>query len=169
MEALASVDWDTARLQLAPSLRSHALTTNAEAIWSALWQQAPPPEAAMLAEAGGLLVWRRQYTSRLRQVDTLSLHAKLRETAAKLLAETLPVLPEGKLKETPQDESKATYFGRRTAADGLLQWNRPAEELFNLVRAVTQPYPGAFCAVGEHKLIVWASEVVAGNEGQARV
>ena len=75
MEALASVDWDTARLQLAPSLRSHALTTNAEAIWSALWQQTPPPEAAMLAEAGGLLVWRRQYTSRLRQIDALELHA----------------------------------------------------------------------------------------------
>jgi len=34
------------------------------------------------------------------------------------------------------------------------------------VRAVTQPYPGAFCPVGEHKLIVWASKVQAGNEGQ---
>jgi UDP-4-amino-4-deoxy-L-arabinose formyltransferase/UDP-glucuronic acid dehydrogenase (UDP-4-keto-hexauronic acid decarboxylating) len=44
---------------------------------------------------------------------------------------------------------------------------KPAEELFNLVRAVTQPYPGAFCAVGEHKLIVWSAEVAKGNEGQA--
>ncbi|MCU1726840.1 DNA-binding domain-containing protein [Pseudomonas sp. 7P_10.2_Bac1] len=75
MEALASVDWDTAYLQLTPSLRCHALTTNAEAIWSALWQQTPLPEASMLDEAGGLLVWRRQFTSRLRQVDALELHA----------------------------------------------------------------------------------------------
>jgi len=58
-------------------------------------------------------------------------------------------------------------FGRRTPADGKLVWKKPAEELFNLVRAVTQPYPGAFCAVGEHKLIVWSAEVAKGNEGQA--
>ena len=29
----------------------------------------------MLAEAGGLLVWRRQFTSRLRQVDAVELQA----------------------------------------------------------------------------------------------
>ncbi|TFY85088.1 DUF2063 domain-containing protein [Pseudomonas nabeulensis] len=76
-EALANVDWDTAVLQLTPSLRCRALTTNAEAIWSALWQDAEAPEAAMLAEAGGLLVWRRQFTSRLRQVDALELQTLL--------------------------------------------------------------------------------------------
>ncbi|NWC95851.1 MULTISPECIES: DNA-binding domain-containing protein [unclassified Pseudomonas] len=75
MEVLEAVDWDTARLQLTPSLRCHGLTTNAEAIWSALWQQTPAPEAVMLAEAGGLLVWRRQFTSRLRQVDALEFQA----------------------------------------------------------------------------------------------
>lgn len=75
LEALASVDWDTASLQLTPSLRCHELTTNAEAIWCALWQQTPVPEATMLAEAGGLLVWRRQFISRLRQVDALEFQA----------------------------------------------------------------------------------------------
>lgn len=75
LDALAQVDWDTAVLRFAPSLRCHRLTTNAEAIWSALWQQAPLPEAVMLAQPGGLMVWRRQFTSRLRQVDALELEA----------------------------------------------------------------------------------------------
>lgn len=75
VDSLSSVDWDTAVLQLTPSLRCRTLTTNAEAIWSALWQEAPVPEAMMLAEAGGLLVWRRQFTSRLRQVSDLELQA----------------------------------------------------------------------------------------------
>lgn len=75
LEALAELDWDTAVLQLTPSLRCHGLTTNAEAIWSALWQEAPAPEAVMLAQAGGVLVWRRQFTSRLRQVEALELQA----------------------------------------------------------------------------------------------
>ncbi|AZE61159.1 MULTISPECIES: bifunctional UDP-4-amino-4-deoxy-L-arabinose formyltransferase/UDP-glucuronic acid oxidase ArnA [Pseudomonas fluorescens group] len=117
------------------------------------------------ADAGAILA---QQSVSIDRTDTgLSLHAKLRDAAATLLRDALPQLAQGKLAETAQDESQATYFGRRTAADGKLDWKQPAETLFNLVRAVTQPYPGAFCAVGEHKLIVWQAEVVKGNEGLA--
>ncbi|MFQ6590026.1 MULTISPECIES: bifunctional UDP-4-amino-4-deoxy-L-arabinose formyltransferase/UDP-glucuronic acid oxidase ArnA [Pseudomonas] len=117
------------------------------------------------ADAGAILAQQKVIIDR---TDTgLTLHAKLREAATNLLRDALPQLAQGKLAETAQDESQATYFGRRTAADGKLDWKKPAEELFNLVRAVTQPYPGAFCAVGEHKLIVWQAEVLKGNEGMA--
>ena len=117
------------------------------------------------ADAGAILA---QQTVAIERSDTgLSLHAKLRDAATALLRDALPQLAQGKLSEIAQDESKATYFGRRTAADGKLDWKQPAEQLFNLVRAVTQPYPGAFCAVGEHKLIVWQADVVKGNEGLA--
>lgn len=75
LEALATLEWDTAVLRLAPSLRCHALTTNADAIWSALWQAQPAPPAQMLEAAGGVLVWRRQFTSRLRQVDAMEFQA----------------------------------------------------------------------------------------------
>ncbi|NWC08523.1 bifunctional UDP-4-amino-4-deoxy-L-arabinose formyltransferase/UDP-glucuronic acid oxidase ArnA [Pseudomonas agarici] len=117
------------------------------------------------ADAGGILAQNRIAIERC---DTaLSLHSKLRDSAASLLRDVLPQLAQGELSETVQDESQASYFGRRTPADGKLVWSKPAEELFNLVRAVTQPYPGAFCAVGEHKLIVWAADVVKGDEGRA--
>ena len=117
------------------------------------------------ADAGAILA---QQKVMIERSDTgLSLHAKLRDAATSLLRDALPALAQGKLSETAQDESQASCFGRRTAADGKLEWNKPAEALFNLVRAVTQPYPGAFCAVGEHKLIVWQAEVVKGNEGLA--
>lgn len=117
------------------------------------------------ADAGAIVAQQRLAIERS---DTaLSLHGKLRIAAIDLLRDTLPAMLQGKITETPQDESKATVFGRRSAADGKLPWAKPAEQLFNLVRAVTQPYPGAFCAVGEHKLIVWSAEVVKGNDGQA--
>lgn len=96
----------------------------------------------------------------------LSLHGKLREAAGELLGRLLPAMLEGDFVEREQDESQASYFGRRTPADGLLDWRRPAGELHNLVRAVTQPYPGAFAPVGERKLIVWQSKVVPGNQGR---
>lgn len=71
LDALATVDWDNASLRFTPSLRVHVMTTNVEAIWSALCEDRTPPESEMLAEAGGLLVWRRQFTSRLREIDGL--------------------------------------------------------------------------------------------------
>ncbi|OPB03756.1 bifunctional UDP-4-amino-4-deoxy-L-arabinose formyltransferase/UDP-glucuronic acid oxidase ArnA [Pseudomonas synxantha] len=117
------------------------------------------------ADAGAILAQQKVSIDR---TDTgLSLHAKLRDAATALLRDALPQLALGKLTETAQDENQATYFGRRTAADGKLDWKKPAEQLVNLVRAVTQPYPGAFCAVGEHKLIVWQADVVKGNDGLA--
>jgi UDP-4-amino-4-deoxy-L-arabinose formyltransferase/UDP-glucuronic acid dehydrogenase (UDP-4-keto-hexauronic acid decarboxylating) len=117
------------------------------------------------ADAGAIVA---QQPVAIERSDTaLSLHGKLRIAATDLLRDTLPAMLQGKTSETPQDESKASVYGRRTPADGKLLWSKPAEQLFNLVRAVTQPYPGAFCAVGEHKLIVWNAEVVKGNDGQA--
>ncbi|MFJ3482485.1 putative DNA-binding domain-containing protein [Pseudomonas sp. NPDC090202] len=76
-DALASIDWDNARLHFTPSLRLHELTTNVEAIWSALCEDQPAPESEMLAIPGGLLVWRRGFTSRLRDVDGLEYAALL--------------------------------------------------------------------------------------------
>jgi hypothetical protein len=75
-DVLSSIDWSSARIRLTPSLRTHVATTNAEAIWTALCAEQTPPEGEMLAEARGLLVWRRGYTSWFREVDALE-HAAL--------------------------------------------------------------------------------------------
>ncbi|HGE2029697.1 TPA: formyltransferase, partial [Pseudomonas aeruginosa] len=101
------------------------------------------------ADAGPILA---QQAVAIDPEDTaLSLHGKLRKAAGALLRDSLPLLALGVLPEVEQDESQASHFGRRTPADGLLDWHRPARQLYDLVRAVTQPYPGAFCQVGEQK------------------
>lgn len=76
-DTLASLDWDTARLSLTPSLKSRVMTTNAQSIWSALWEQTPLPDGAMLDVPVGAIIWRRAFTSRLKQVDALELEALL--------------------------------------------------------------------------------------------
>jgi len=91
----------------------------------------------------------------------LTLHGKVRQAAHALLEGELVKLKRGESRFTPQDESKASYYGRRTLADGELHWHRPARELNNLVRAVTQPYPGAFSFAGDRKLTVWKSQPLA--------
>jgi hypothetical protein len=69
--SLAAVDWDTARLALAPSLLTRSALTNAAEVWRAMSAGADAPEAGMLATAGGLVVWRSGYTSCLRAADAL--------------------------------------------------------------------------------------------------
>lgn len=90
----------------------------------------------------------------------LTLHKKVLEAAQAVLKEQLPKLKNGTATFTKQDESQASYFGRRTAADGEILWHKSAKEINNLVSAVTEPYPGAFSYLGQRKLIVWRSRVL---------
>ncbi|GAA0447949.1 hypothetical protein GCM10009412_23080 [Aeromonas salmonicida subsp. achromogenes] len=78
-----------------------------------------------------------------------------------MLGAELPKLRTGDISLTPQDESRASYYGRRTPADGELHWDKSARDLYNLVRAVTQPYPGAFSFAGDRKLTVWKATHIA--------
>ena len=95
-----------------------------------------------------------------------TLFAKSVTAAEQLLDAALPTLKNGTAKFTPQDNSKATYFGGRKPADGEINWNKSADEVRNLIRAVTRPYPGAFSFLGERKCFFWDVTVVAG-EGKA--
>ena len=73
--ALATVDWDAARLRPSPSLRLRAMTTNALAVWSALQDGEAPPDAEMLDKPTGALVWRQGFRPRLREADEVELAA----------------------------------------------------------------------------------------------
>lgn len=59
---------------------------------------------------------------------------------------------EVKLKE--QDESEATYFGKRTPEDGGINWNWSKERIYNWVRAQANPYPGAFSFYNKKKVVI---------------
>lgn len=83
---------------------------------------------------------------------------KVLPCARKVLARQIAALLAGTAKETPQDESQATYFGGRKPEDGRIDWTKPSRDIFNLIRAVTDPYPGAFTDHGAARLMVWWAE-----------
>ena len=78
--------------------------------------------------------------------------------ARRVLARQIDALLAGRAKETPQDESQANYFGGRKPEDGRIVWTQTSRQIFNLIRAVTDPYPGAFTDVGAARLMVWWAE-----------
>lgn len=85
------------------------------------------------------------------------LHRKLVAAARDLLRDALPAIEHGDCPRRPQDARAASYFGRRRPEDGHIDWNRPAREIHDLVRAVTRPWPGAFTILGGERLFVWSA------------
>ena len=83
---------------------------------------------------------------------------KVLPCARRVLARQIDALLAGTASETPQDDSQATYFPGRKPEDGRIQWSQTSQQIFNLIRAVTDPYPGAFTDVGEARLMVWWAE-----------
>jgi len=88
--------------------------------------------------------------------------ARLAPAAVRLLARQIAALKVGTITRTPQDEARATRFGRRRPEDGRIDWSRSACEIVNLVRAVAPPYPGAFTEFDGRKLMIWRAGPIAG-------
>ena len=80
---------------------------------------------------------------------------KVTQAAQAVLARQLHAIEQGTAPRMAQDEKAASYFSGRQAEDGRIQWNNSARAIFNLIRAVTKPYPGAFTEIDSHKLIIW--------------
>jgi methionyl-tRNA formyltransferase len=88
---------------------------------------------------------------------------KLIPAARRMLRRSLPSILAGTARGREQDESRATYFGRRRPDDGAIDWSKPAREIYNLVRAVTHPFPGAFTFLNGKKLLVWEAHPCDGE------
>ncbi len=93
------------------------------------------------------------------QDNALTLHRKLVACAGQLLEGALPPMKRGEIAATPQNDAEATVVGRRTPEDGRINWELPAAKVNNLVRAVTDPWPGAFAYAGTVKFVVWKGRV----------
>jgi methionyl-tRNA formyltransferase len=114
-------------------------------------------EMEVKPDAGAIVAQRRVEIS---SEDTAhSLFGKLQDEAALMLDQCLPDMAKGTITKTSQDLSKGSYFGGRKPEDGKIDWRAPAVQIYNLVRGVTHPYPGAYCMLGEDKILFWKAAV----------
>lgn len=97
----------------------------------------------------------------------LTLFGKMEDAAARLLDELLPRIANGEIPRRPNDLARGSYFGGRRPEDGRIDWSRPAVEIYNLVRAVTRPYPGAFAELAGGRITVWWGIPLPAGEGSS--
>ena len=91
---------------------------------------------------------------------------KVTIAARKVLGRRIDAIKAGTAPRTRQDDSQATTFGGRKPEDGRIDWTESAERIYNLIRAVTHPYPGAFTEVNGKRLFIWEAKPLGRGEGR---
>jgi methionyl-tRNA formyltransferase len=82
------------------------------------------------------------------------LTARLATLGAELIGETIDALRAGTLRPRAQADADVTYAPRIDQQQRRIDWNRPAEELARLVRALS-PAPAAFTTLGPRRLKIF--------------
>jgi len=72
-----------------------------------------------------------------------------------MLSKEVRNINRGIIKRIPQNHQEATYTCSRTPEDGYIDWNKSTREIYNLIRALTYPFPGAFSYLNGQKLLIW--------------
>lgn len=81
-------------------------------------------------------------------------YPRIIKVTIELYKEFLTKLKDNTLKWRLQDESQATYTCKRTPEDGEIDWNKSARVIFNLIRALSPPYPCAWTRYNGEKIYI---------------
>ncbi len=82
------------------------------------------------------------------------------EVYAKMVFELLNKVENGQLSSYAQDSSKATYSIWRSEEDYHIDWNWSSLKIFNSIRALGEPYQGAFTIIDDEKVIIDKAEII---------
>ena len=83
-----------------------------------------------------------------------ALASRMAAAGAPLMAETLRRVAAGAITPQPQNHAEATYAPLLKKEDGRIDWNRPAQEIFNRIRAF-EPWPGAYTSFRGQTCHLW--------------
>jgi methionyl-tRNA formyltransferase len=84
-----------------------------------------------------------------------TLYAQVAASNREMLLDLLPRLLAGERPGRPQERGDEPILRRRRPADGRIAWDSPAGMVYDFVRALTRPYPGAFSPLEGKQWFVW--------------
>ncbi len=109
-------------------------------------------------DAGDLIA---QRSFPITSYDTCAtIYDSVAESNREMLLELLRELEWGERPGLPQAEQDSAILPRRRPNDGLIDWTRSSREIYNLIRAVTHPYPGAFAYLNGQAFRVWKAALL---------
>ena len=102
----------------------------------------------------GDILWQKPFPITLDD-DAGTLYEKIKVLAVEAITEFLPLLEAGTALRIVQDADQATTWRKRSKDDGEIDWRTDTMETYNLVRALTHPYPGAHTYHDGAEVIIW--------------
>ena len=98
---------------------------------------------------------------KIEEEDTImDVYSKTVEAAKELIRKTLNIVGKKQFKGFKQKERLASYFPPRRPKDGRINWNDSAIKIKNLIRALTEPYPGVYFYYKGKKTIIDEAKVL---------
>ena len=95
----------------------------------------------------------------------LELAARMSEVGAPLMAETLRGLAAGSIVPRPQHHEQASLAPLLKKEDGLIDWSRTSQEIFNRIRGFA-PWPGAYTSFRGQTCHIWGETAFNGLDEQ---
>ena len=86
-----------------------------------------------------------------------TVYYKISVVQKRKLVELIPKIMKNEFKRIPQT-GEPTFYPKRTPDDGLINWNQTSEKLYDFIRAITKPYPGAFSYLDNKKIKIWKAQ-----------
>lgn len=112
-------------------------------------------EAVADLDAGNIY---SQYFVPIKPEDTIkTVYDKVNKIVERDLASIAVKVLDG-YRGKPQ-KGRATYCCTRQPEDGYIDWKENTEDIHNLIRGLTHPFPGAFTFLENKKMFVWSSEI----------
>ncbi len=94
---------------------------------------------------------------------------KVTDAAVTVVRRVWPKLADGTADRTPMNLAAGSYFGGRKPEDGRINWTKSSVAIYNLIRGVTHPYPGAFTELNGKQLIIWSAWPLEGSAEPGQV
>jgi methionyl-tRNA formyltransferase len=93
--------------------------------------------------------------------DCNTIYKKSALAGAELIKEYLPKIQNNSIQRIHNQSASFPAYPKRTPKDGLIDFNRSALDVYNFIRALTKPYPGAYYFdENGNKVIVWKCAIV---------
>lgn len=90
-----------------------------------------------------------------------TLYDRVAETNAQMLEKLIDSLESGVKPVLPiENETDEPILPRRRPKDGLINWEQSGKAIYDFIRALTKPYPGAFTFLNGKKYLIWEASVL---------
>lgn len=89
-----------------------------------------------------------------------TLYERVAESNRDMLLRLLPRLLAGERPGRPQPPSTEPVLPRRRPEHGGIAWDRPARTVYDFIRALTRPYPGAFSTLDGRRWTIWRATLL---------